>query len=118
MKQYQIGLTTLYNNIHDPKSNLPVEELRGLHEQLDMAVAKAYGWDDLDMRHDFYRVEYLDKKDNLRHTIAEPVRLEVLRRLTMLNKQRWEEEQHRTAAAPAKPKTKKAAPASQQGSLI
>lgn len=123
MKEQWIGLTDLYNHIHDPKSDLPrVQELRDIHQKLDEAVAKAYGWDDLDMSHDFRRVDYLPVNDNLRYTIAEPVRLEILKRLTLLNKERFEQEQAEKAAVEAapKPKKKKASkPAAlQQGSLI
>lgn len=123
MKEQWIGLTDLYNHIHDPKSDLPrVQELRDIHQKLDEAVAKAYGWDDLDMSHDFRRVDYLPANDNLRYTIAEPVRLEILQRLTLLNKKRYEQVQAEKATAEAdpKPKKKKASkPAGpQQGSLI
>lgn len=118
MKREGMGLTELYNHIHNPESALPgVAELRGLHEALDKAAAAAYGWNNLDMSHDFREVGYLPDNDNVRHTIAEPVRLEVLRRLTLLNKERFEKEQ---AAAPAEKTGKKRtrrAPA-RQGSLI
>lgn len=98
MVQEQIGLTAFYNKLHDPDSKLPaLDDLRTQHEELDKLVAAAYGWDDLDMSHDFRQVAYLPANDNIRHTIAEPVRLEVLRRLTRLNKQRWEEENATTA---------------------
>lgn len=94
MQREYIGLTTLYNHLHDPESRLiDVEELRARHEELDRLVANAYGWNDLDMTHDFRQVDYLPATDNIRHTIAEPVRLEVLRRLSALNRQRWQTEQ-------------------------
>lgn len=93
MQRERIGLTDLYNNLHDPESRLvDADDLRARHEELDRLVAVAYGWDDLDMTHDFRQVEYLPANDNTRHTIAESVRLEVLRRLSTLNRQRWEEE--------------------------
>ena len=100
MQREGLGLTSLYNALHDPHSDLPgVAALRARHEELDREVAAAYGWDDLDMRHDFRQVDYLPANDNTRHTIAENVRLEVLRRLSALNRQRWQEEQ----TAPAQP---------------
>ena len=100
MQREGLGLTDLYNAVHDPHSDLPgVEALRARHEELDREVAAAYGWDDLDMRHDFRQMDYLPANDNTRHTIAENVRLEVLRRLSALNRQRWQEEQ----TAPAQP---------------
>lgn len=118
MKREGMGLTALYNHLHNPESSLPgAAELRRLHEELDKAAAAAYGWNNLDMSHDFREVGYLPDNDNVRRTIAEPVRLEVLRRLTLLNKERFEKEQ---AAAPAEKTGKKRtrrAPA-RQGSLI
>ncbi len=118
MKREGMGLTALYNHLHNPESSLPgAAELRRLHEELDKAAAAAYGWSNLDMSHDFREVGYLPDNDNVRRTIAEPVRLEVLRRLTLLNKERFEKEQ---AAAPAEKTGKKRtrrAPA-RQGSLI
>lgn len=100
MQREGLGLTDLYNALHDPHSDLPgVAALRARHEELDREVAAAYGWDDLNMRHDFRQVDYLPANDNTRHTIAENVRLEVLRRLSALNRQRWQEEQ----TAPAQP---------------
>lgn len=98
MIREQIGLTDLYNNMHNSRSGLPgMAELRASHQKLDELVAAAYGWDDLDMGHDFRQVEYLPKKDNIRHAIPEATRLDILRRLTDLNRQRWLEEQRPAA---------------------
>ena len=118
MREEGMGLTDLYNHIHDPESSLPhVADLRALHEALDKAVAVAYGWNDLDMSHDFREVGYLPANDNVRCTIAEPVRLEVLRRLVLLNKQRFELEQAAVSAEKPAKKRVRRAPAG-QGSLI
>lgn len=93
MRREGMGLTALYNALHDARSGLPdVEALRGLHEEPDRQAAAACGWDDLDMGHDFREVDYLPENDRTRHTIAEPVRLEILRRLSALNRERHEEE--------------------------
>ena len=44
-----LGLTKLYNQVHDPAVTDPaIVRLRELHEQIDHAVLAAYGWDDLD----------------------------------------------------------------------
>ena len=95
MQREGIGLTALYNALHDAGSVLSdVEALRGLHEELDRQAAAAYGWDDLDMAHDFREVDYLPENDRTRHTIAEPVRLEILRRLSALNRERYEAERN------------------------
>jgi hypothetical protein len=47
-RREQIGLTDLYNRLHDPRCvDESVAELRRLHEQLDRAVVAAYGWQDV-----------------------------------------------------------------------
>ena len=93
MRDAKIGLTKLYNRFHDPDEDDPrIQELRDLHRQIDEAVAKAYGWDDLNLEHGFHEVDYLPENDRVRWTISEKARLEVLRRLARLNKERYEEE--------------------------
>ncbi len=111
-----IGLTQLYNRFHDPGDRDPrIAELRTLHRALDIAVASAYGWNDLDLGHGFHEVNYLPANDRVRFTIGEIARLAVLRRLGELNRQRYAEEQ--ASASPTKPGTtknrKKAAPTAQ-----
>lgn len=93
MKSDEIGLTTLYNHFHDVDTfDDHLSELRNLHREIDLAVARAYGWDDLDLGHGFREVSYLPENDRVRYTISEPARIEVLRRLAELNRQRYEEE--------------------------
>jgi hypothetical protein len=89
-----IGLTQLYNRFHDAGDRDPrIQELRTLHLAMDIAVADAYGWGDLDLSHDFHEVSYLPANDRVRFTISETVRVALLRRLSELNHQRYEEEQ-------------------------
>ena len=108
MRERWIGLTALYNMIHDPEiSDTDIIHLRELHEQVDQFVAAAYGWDDLDLSHSFHSVDYLPVNDRVRHTFSEAVRFELLDRLTLLNKERWEEEQRTTPQAGKKAKKKK-----------
>jgi hypothetical protein len=88
-----IGLTQLYNRFHDHSDDDPrIETMRVLHRGIDLAVARAYGWDDVDLEHGFHAVPYLPENDRVRFTISDRVRLEVLRRLSELNHQRHEEE--------------------------
>ena len=113
MRDEWVGLTKLYNRFHDPDEDDPrIEELRDLHRQIDEAVAETYGWDDLDLEHGFHEVDYLPENDRVRFTISEKARLEVLRRLAQLNKERYEEEVlqglHGTVANTS-PKTRKRA---------
>lgn len=89
----KIGLTNTFNLIHDSAyEDGPTVELRDLHREIDLAVARAYGWDDLDLGHGFHEVPYLPENDRERFTISELARIEVLRRLAELNRQRYEEE--------------------------
>src|SRR5690606_15910817 len=100
-----IGLTQFYNRFHDKEvDDSRSEELRGLHREIDLAVASAYGWDDLDLEHGYHEVAYLPENDRVRFTISDRARLEVLRRLSELNHQRYDEEVaqglHGRAASP------------------
>lgn len=97
MLREQIGLTKLYNTLHNLEvQEAKINELRQLQKQIDEAVRDSYGWSDIDLGHDFYAVGYLPSNDNIRYTISEPARIEILRRLAILNKQRWQEEQNQT----------------------
>ncbi|MFL0685501.1 MAG: Eco57I restriction-modification methylase domain-containing protein [Algoriphagus aquaeductus] len=66
--------------------------LRELHKQMDEAVLEAYGWSDIQLRHDFYEVDYLPENDRVRYTIHPDARKEILKRLLDLNHQYFEEE--------------------------
>ena len=88
------GLTKLYNRFHDPDDmEYQINEMRRLHQQIDEEVASSYGWNDLDLEHDFHEVDYLPENGRIRYTISEKARGEVLDRLTLLNKERYAEEQ-------------------------
>jgi len=95
MKRDQIGLTKLYNAFHNPDTHdAKIEDMRQLQKQIDEAVRDSYGWNDIPLDHDFHAVSYLPENDNIRYTISESARIEILRRLAILNKQRWQEEQN------------------------
>lgn len=94
MTSRQIGLTALYNLFHDPsESDAELEEMRRLQREIDVAVCDSYGWQDIDLDHGFHEVGYLPANDNVRYTISEPARIEILKRLAAFNRQRWEEEE-------------------------
>lgn len=88
-----IGLTKLYGRVHseavDSKETI---RLRDIQREIDRTLADAFGWDDLNLGHGFHEVPYLPENDRVRFTISEPARLEVLRRLAELNRQRYQEE--------------------------
>jgi len=90
----------LYNHLDIKKEgNICYEEavpliyqLRELHKEMDEAVLAAYEWQDIELLHDFYEVHYLPENDNVRYTIHPDARKEVLKRLLLLNHERFEEE--------------------------
>lgn len=91
--EFGLGLTDTYNRFHANTERDPrIEGLRTLQREMDASVARAYGWDDLDLEHGFHEVPYLSENDRVRFTISETARVEVLRRLSQLNRQRYEEE--------------------------
>lgn len=94
MESDKIGLTQFYNRFHNPEeTDSRIAEMRELQVKIDEAVKSAYGWDDLVLEHGFHEVGYLPANDNVRFTISESARIEVLKRLAKLNKERWEEEE-------------------------
>jgi hypothetical protein len=83
-----LGLTEIYNLLHSPNENSQeFKALRNLSVEMDNAVAAAYGWQDIDLGHDFH-----ETKQGLRYTISETARREVLDRLLLLNHERYAEE--------------------------
>lgn len=111
MRADRIGLTKLYNRFHTNTEHDPrIEGLRALQREMDAAVAHAYGWGDLDLQHGFHEVPYLPENDSVRFTISEVVRVEVLRRLSELNRQRYEEEFAQGLHGDAEPRTSTRAP--------
>ncbi|WP_160321239.1 Eco57I restriction-modification methylase domain-containing protein [Prosthecomicrobium hirschii] len=93
MRERSAGLTEIYNQFHNPEDRSDdLEMFRKLHKEMDIAVLDAYGWDDIDLGHSFREVDYLPENDRVRFTISNNARIEVLRRLSELNHQRFEEE--------------------------
>ena len=93
------GICTFNEAVHD------ILHLRELHKQMDETVLKAYGWEDIDLAHNFYEVDYLPENDRVRYTISPDARKEVLKRLLKLNYEIHEQEVK--AGLHAKGKTKK-----------
>lgn len=93
MRANGIGLTKLYNLFHaNTVGDSRIEELRALHREIDVAAVRLYGWEDLDLGHGFHEVPYLPENDRIRFTVSELARVELLQRLSELNRQRYEEE--------------------------
>lgn len=88
MKTNDEGLTAAYNKFHNPDvSSQDINKLRELHVMMDEAVADAYGWKGLELKHDFY-----ETKQGVRFTICEEAKREVLDRLLKLNNIKYKEE--------------------------
>lgn len=93
LTENSIGLTQFYNRFHNPEEkDTKLVSLRDLHRQMDLAVLASYGWQDLDLAHDFHEMPYLPVNDRCRFTLSEHARLAVLRRLSELNHERYGEE--------------------------
>jgi hypothetical protein len=90
------GLTRTYNRFHDAAEAAPdIVRLRALHHDMDVAVLRAYGWDDLADR---AAPEFLAENTEQDHRYQgrlfwpTPFRDEVLARLLALNAERAAEE--------------------------
>lgn len=113
-----ICLTDLYNWVHSPSEHSSdIWRVRKCHVDIDRATLDAYGWSDITLEHEFREVPYLPENDRMRFTISETARVEILRRLGELNRQRYEAQ---TGALRPKARGKKApetAVATAQGAL-
>ncbi len=81
------GLTWLYQLVNDrsisPESDSDVCRIRELHVAIDEALAKAYGWTDIDLNHGFY-----ENRGKERWTVCPAARAEILDRLLEENVKR------------------------------
>ena len=129
MRSLWLGLTKLYNLFHAcdlspvmvakaSKKDADTAaagfeallELRRLHVALDIAVRDAYGWQDLDLEHDFHEVETLPENDRVRYTISPAARREVLKRLLAENHARTKANPKGLASKSKRRKRKRMAP--------
>ncbi|PWE08423.1 hypothetical protein DD630_17210 [Streptomyces sp. BSE7F] len=111
-----IGLTAVYKLVHlQSETSSDVEAIRQAHVEVDQAVADAYGWNDLDLRHGFHPTPQGEH-----FTITLDAQSEILDRLLELNHARYQEEvekglhtpeakRRRAAARKAKAKARAAA---------
>ncbi|MFF8275416.1 Eco57I restriction-modification methylase domain-containing protein [Streptomyces lateritius] len=85
---HDAGLTDLYKLVHARSETTPdIEAIRQVHIEVDRAVAEAYGWTDLDLKHGFHTTPQGE-----RFTIASDVQIEILDRLLELNHARYKDE--------------------------
>lgn len=109
-----LGLTKLYNRVHDDSiDESDIVRLREIHTEVDEAVAEAYGWTDLNLRHGFY-----DTRQGRRFTIDPAVQVEILDRLLELNFERHAEEVKGGRATKRKRAKATADPVAEEGMLF
>jgi hypothetical protein len=90
------GLTATYNLLHNAQStDEDIVELRRIHAAIDEEVARAYGWEDLDLDHGFHNT-----RQGARYTVGPLARQEILDRLLELNHERYAYEQAAGVAEP------------------
>ena len=71
--------------MHDPDSNdAPIRDIRDLHAEIDEAVIRAYGWDDLDLK-----IGHHPTKIGIRWTVSKEARFELIDRLLEENHRRY-----------------------------
>lgn len=92
----QAGFTAIYNLVHSSdETSEDVIRFRQLIGQLDRAVIDSYGWQDIELNHAFF-----ETKRGPRYGVDGPSRSEILKRLTVLNRERFE-----AAASSCRPST-------------
>jgi hypothetical protein len=81
MSEGEIGLTLLYNRLHDPNvTERDIQHLRDIQVELDLATSAAYGWSDIPLEHAFYGT-----RQGMRYTVSPAARSQLLDRLLELN---------------------------------
>ncbi len=100
MVERRLGLTSIYNLVHDPevRSDKAINGLRQMHVELNLAVQDAYRWTELNLQHGFHEV----RGKGVRFTFSPQAADDVLEKLLMLNKERYEAEVAAGLQAPAK----------------
>ncbi|MEU7691379.1 Eco57I restriction-modification methylase domain-containing protein [Microbispora hainanensis] len=91
MLSRQAGLTATYNLVNDPAcQDEDIVELRRIHRDIDAAVCRAYGWDDMldKLDHGFHTVGGRET----RYTVGPYAQREFVDRLLELNHARYAEE--------------------------
>ena len=69
---------------HDPQcQDEDIQTLRQLHAEMDQAILHCYGWEDIDLQHDFYA----NDRGKIRYMPARAAQREIFIRLIALNQQ-------------------------------
>lgn len=92
MMTRQEGLTKTYNLFHNPMcADEDILEMRRLHAAMDEAVLACYGWEDIDLAHDFYP----NDRGKIRFMPSRSAQREMFNRLIELNQSIAAEEAQR-----------------------
>jgi hypothetical protein len=84
MQKEHLGLTKIYNRFHDLQcQDDEIQTLRKLHTEMDQAVLTCYGWEDIDLQHDFYA----NDRGKIRYMPSRTAQREIFTRLIALNQQ-------------------------------
>ena len=93
MEARKKGLTKLYNDFHDQEDRAEdIVAMRDLQSKVNELVRDKYGWQDIELECGFHEVGYLPDGHNTRFTVSETARRDILRRLSKLNRARYEAE--------------------------
>ncbi|WP_343627001.1 Eco57I restriction-modification methylase domain-containing protein [Roseateles puraquae] len=93
MSALGVGMNALYRLTHlKAEQSNEVANFRQEIQRLDSTILAVYGWGDLDLEHGFHEVPYLPEGERIRFTISEVARVDLLYRLSELNRQRHEKE--------------------------
>lgn len=93
VKAYGLNLTSLYNRIHDLSDDRELIEKLRLHTQLlDAEVCSNLGISDISLDHGFHCQDDLPANDNIRFTVSQSAREEIILRLIDINQNRHKQE--------------------------
>lgn len=84
MQQRQLGLTKTYNLFNNPTSrDKDILQMRLLQTRMDQSILACYGWDDIDLQHDFYP----NDRKKIRFMPSPAAQREIFTRLIALNQE-------------------------------
>jgi len=96
MARTGLGLTQTYNRFHDPRCmDQEIMHLRHLHTRIDQAILACYGWEDIELQHDFYQ----NDRKKTRFMLPRDAQREIFTRLMALNQHIAAEESTRRLVA-------------------
>jgi hypothetical protein len=90
-RDHGVGMTDVINAIHSPDTNdQHITELRIQLHQIDVAVAAAFGWQDLDLSYEFVEQDADGARDKWRFQLSDRTWANIMTRLVDLNRERSE----------------------------